>query len=594
VSPLSDAADGDPGDRELARLFDVIRAAAQAEAARPSGRPAPAAPVPHRYTVNITILIEGELRASMSGHGGSLAEAVAVGGRRAARDTRFGPGLTSADLATATIELWVQTSDEALSPVAALTTFDPGVDGIRLRRDGRSAYYKPSVPLTSGITRPVRLYRRLARKAGLDPEAWCQPGTELRRTQWRNYLENAALPSGVARLHRLRPVSTATVCAAELAERLRLACERMVAAQDQTGRYLYRYHPFTGQAARTLNLVRQAGCAFALALASAAAEAAPAGTPAGGRLAGCAASWRDSARQAAESLLATARITPSGSTYLVPPAADAPGRGTLGAVALLLLALQSGQLAGSLAARRADLITVILDAQQDDGSFRPDLLAGRSDTGRSDNGASGQNFYPGEALLALCREAAGGRTDCAAAISRSFTFYRQHFRRHPHPGFVLWQADTWSRACDLIRMGQMSGLSVSACADFVFEMAEWLLPCQQGPHSQPWDSAGGFRMSASPPGFSTSMYTEAIVRAYQVACSVNDEQRADRYRQAALRGLGFLFRLQISPDAAPLFRRPELAVGGTTQTLTDWTIRCDFGQHTITALLAAMQASVAG
>ena len=79
-----------PNDRELAELFGIARTAALVQLARPPGEPIP--PVPpscHAWTVNITLLLRGQLRGSMTGQGSTLSDAVALGARRAARDTRW-------------------------------------------------------------------------------------------------------------------------------------------------------------------------------------------------------------------------------------------------------------------------------------------------------------------------------------------------------------------------------------------------------------------------------------------------------------------------------------------------------------------------
>ena len=521
----------------------------------------------------------------MTGQGSTLADAVAVGARRAACDPRWGPALTPGDISAVTIELWVRTGVEPLSPHRALASFDLGVDGVQLRRDGHSAYYKPSVPLTAGVTRPVPLLRRLVRKAGLHGDAWCQVGTELQRTTWQNYLEHRALATGVARLHRLRPTITPSVTSAELGCRIGLVGDRMIATQDEAGRFMYLYHPFTGGRPRGSSIVRQAGSAYALAMLGAA-DRGPGCPPEAGYVVGRSAAWRAGALRAIHGLLQECRMTPDGLAYLAAPQSDSAGPGTLGAVALLLRALQCAAHADQFAAQRVVLTSTILRAQRADGSFRPTLV--RTDSGRS----AGQNFYPGEALLALCHEAALGQAECAAAISRSFAFYRRHFQRYPDPGFILWQADAWARACRLASGGLLAGPSAASCADFVFEMADWLLPFQH--HSaDPADFEGGFRIGGAPPGFSTAMYTEAIVRAFQIARLGQDDRRAEGYRRAALSGLRFLFRLQVTSDMAPLFRAPQLTVGGTTRSLIDFTMRNDFDQHTGTALLAARQALIA-
>ena len=189
-------------------------------------------------------------------------------------------------------------------------------------------------------------------------------------------------------------------------------------------------------------------------------------------------------------------------------------------------------------------------------------------------------------MIALTHEAEGGRADCAKAVGLALGWYRDHFRRSPATGFVLWQVDAWRRAHKLASTGVLKNTDPDDCSDFVFEMADWLLQFQLPPEARPADFAGGFSVDG-PPSFSTSTYLEALLRAYQLARSLGKAEPAERYRQAALQGLKFLFRLQIVPEMAPLFREPVLAVGATTASLVDFHIRSDFDQHTITALLAA-------
>jgi hypothetical protein len=53
----------------------------------------------------------------------------------------------------------------------------------------------------------------------------------------------------------------------------------------------------------------------------------------------------------------------------------------------------------------------------------------------------------------------------------------------------------------------------------------------------------------------------------------------------------FVRRLQITPATGHLFPDPDRAVGGTTASLSDMTIRCDYDQHALTAYLAALETS---
>ena len=54
-------------------------------------------------------------------------------------------------------------------------------------------------------------------------------------------------------------------------------------------------------------------------------------------------------------------------------------------------------------------------------------------------------------------------------------------------------------------------------------------------------------------------------------------------------GSEFVGRLQISEQTTMLFADPARTVGGTTRSLSDMTIRCDFDQHAVTCYLAALE-----
>jgi AMMECR1 domain-containing protein len=584
-SPVTGSGRPAPGDLEVLRLFKLARRAIAQEVAGKGESQDPRRPVDQGCVVNVSIILRGELRASMSGQGATLGEAVTTGARRAAHDTRFGPMLRPEELAAATIEIWEQRGSEPMSPLAAITGFDLGAEGVTLWRGGRSAYYKPSVPLTGGVTDPARLFRQLAKKAGLEGDVWCYPGTTLQRTKWDHYLENPAYGAGLARLHRLRPVRTPEPTLAEIRARLDMACNRLVSSQLPSGLYLYKYNPFRRRsqgsemntarekdAAREMNTVRQAGCTYAVA-------AAAARGPDEARRRALA----DSAAASVGFLLQFAEHPQGGQCRFMAPDDEMGRQGALGTVALTLLALQYEPLASTFADLRNVLTDTVVAAQEGDGCFRCDLVS--TGTGHD---SPRQDFYPGEALIALAHEAERGRTDCAEAVTRALGWYREHFHRAPATGFVLWQVDAWCRAHNLARNGAIKNLEPRVCADFVFEMVDWLLQFQLPPEAKPPDFAGGFFVDG-PPGFSTSTYVEAVLRAYELARSLGKAARAQRYRSAAVRGLRFLFRLQIVPEMAPLFREPALAVGATTASLVDFHIRSDFDQHTITSLLAALE-----
>ncbi len=566
-----------PNNREVSALFNIVR---KVIAARLMGLEFKISPVDEsdqKTIVNITIRIHGKVCGSMSGNDSTLSQAVSIAAWRAAGDNRFGPPISHVDFPESTLELWIQKSSEPL-PVREVTNIDMGLDGIELRRGDKFAYFKPSVPLTSEIKSSVRLLRKLSRKAGLSPEQWRHEGTTLRRTRWDHYIETTGQKSGVLQLHRLRPINPLEPTKKNVSQFLRLAQNRLLNVQSNDGLYLYKYQPFSEKASGSrMHVVRQAGCTYAIAAAAAQETDKER-----------AAVLEESAVRGVKFLLRFSSFTPKGGLYL--DEAETHGssnRPKLGSAALLLLALQFGQLAHKFDRERASLVTAILNLQNSDGSFRCYF----NSSSHLGDGAS-QNFFPGEALLALTHEARRGRADCREAVERAFHWYREYFGRSPATAFVPWQVDTWRRAFEWDSSSNESILHDSeGYPEFVFKMIDWLLQFQLGVDTEPWDSVGGFSYRNSVPGYSTATYAEAIIRAYGLSKHLRQSERMLRYAQSSLLALRFLLRLQINPDTAPLFPDPARAVGGTTSSLKNFMIRSDFDQHTITALMAALEAA---
>jgi AMMECR1 domain-containing protein len=528
-------------------------------------------------SVNLTIRNHGRLRGSMSGHGPTLAEAVVVAASRAAHDERFRPSLSLIELPEINLELWVLKRTKPLS-IKALGTLDLGLYGIALQRGSSFAYYKPSVPLTIGTTDHVLLLQKLAKKAGLAPEIWRDAGTVLRRSIWDHYAEGGTKDSKVLRLRRLRPLKTPELTAQVLLERVRLAQDRLLAVQLDNGLYLYECHPFTQKASgNKMHLVRQAGCAYAIAAAAAQEQDEKR-----------AALLEQSALSAVELLMSCGSWT-ANSFHLVQPGTTprSPHRSKLGALALLLLALQFRRFPQKFQRERRSLAVAILSLQNGDGSFRCYL-----DSTSSVSDGNAQNFFPGEALLALVHEGRRGHADCGDAVGRAFGWYREYFRQAPSAAFILWQVDTWRLVCEWAKeAGESSSVDPAIYADFVFEMVDWLLQFQLGANTRPWDCAGGYSKEGSTPGFSTATYAEAMIRAYGLSRLLGQRERMLRYRESSLLALRFLCRLQVVPETSFLFRDPVRAIGGTTRTLKDFSMRSDFDQHVITALLSALETS---
>jgi AMMECR1 domain-containing protein len=530
---------------------------------------------PGEVLVNVTVYVRQWLQASMSGRGATLEDAVRNAAARAAADVRFGRPLSPGDLPEARVELWIQTTSEVIDSADVARDVDLGWHGVEMRGDGRFAYYKPSVALTRGLARHERLLDKLTKKACLAPGAWRDGGTSLHRTTWEHYCEVPANPDRVLHLRRLRPAVLDGLTLAALRERAGLAADRLMRVQSSEGYYLYKFHPFTSrETPGPGNLVRQAGCAYALARAADGAEEME-------RQAVLA----SSASAVIDALLSRVAME-AGRLFIVDlPKAGGPVRGKLGTLALTLAALQSPSLASHYQAERQRLTEAVMSWQRPDGSFRC-----RTDSTSAADDGTAQDYFPGEALMALAVEVRAGCRDAQRAMAAALPWYRARFRAQPTTAFVPWQLEAWELYAGwALSVGEPVVPDARGPSEFVFEMADWTLQHQIGSAAWPPDLIGGYALPGRRPGASTATYTQAIISAFSLARQLADLDRASRYRKASLLGLDFARRLQIVPDTAVLFSDPIRTVGGTTASLSDMTIRCDHDQHALTAYLAALK-----
>ena len=120
-----------------------------------------------------------------------------------------------------------------------------------------------------------------------------------------------------------------------------------------------------------------------------------------------------------------------------------------------------------------------------------------------------------------------------------------------------------------------------AFADFVFEVADWLLGYQQ-------EKSGAFinDHQSETPGYTTAVYLEGLAAALLVTAGLSDEARDQTYRQAFANGVSFLDRLIIQDRDRSILPNPDFALGGLRQGLYYSEIRTDFVQHSLSALLA--------
>lgn len=259
------------------------------------------------------------------------------------------------------------------------------------------------------------------------------------------------------------------------------------------------------------------------------------------------------------------------------------GEVKLGAVALAALAVHENGRPEQLAAVEDALDQTIQTLWRDNGAFRSFLRpAGRT---------SGQNFYPGEALLYWAARYKRDRDP--ALLERfmtSFRYYRDWHRANRNPAFIGWHTQAY------YDIWKLTGND--ALRDFIFEMNDWLLNVQQwAVPNQYRDMMGRFYVPGGrfgpPHASSTGIYLEGLVDAFSLAREVGDDARAEAYRIAILRGLRSVLQLQFQ-DETDMFFVPEgfrkYVRGGVRTTVYDSTIRVDNVQHNLMAMMKVLRA----
>jgi AMMECR1 domain-containing protein len=252
------------------------------------------------------------------------------------------------------------------------------------------------------------------------------------------------------------------------------------------------------------------------------------------------------------------------------------GRNPLGATALYCLALIDAPDRERSRNLRSTLINAIVAIQRPHGSFDTHFAPSTD--------ISSQDYYPGEALLAVARQYGLTRDPRLRDVcDRALPFYQAYFRDRRPPMFVPWQVQAWGQMARATRL--------SKYADFVYEMSDWLAGAQLDYPDAPLSIYdGGFNVyGEGRAGISTGVYVEGYVDAARTAEALGDRERAQRYREIARRGSRFVLQLRFRPEECYYVITPEEVIGAIRNTPIDPTLRIDHCQHALMALLGTAQ-----
>lgn len=463
--------------------------------------------------------------------------------------------LAARGLATETVEITLPRDWRPLAPedlTRARCTLIRGICGLELRGGGRLERMGPLEMLARNLGPQAALKHLAARLPAAPAEALLFSADQI-------LIE---LPARRARpLLRGQPVvPQAAITRAKVQEMAALMTGWMIRAVAPNGRAVYKYWPSAGQYALSNNMIRQFMGSACLARAA--------------RQPGATAELRDAcARNIRHNLAAWYRDEGAFGTIVEGPKVKL---GAAAVAAMALLDLGDPAHAAPLAGLRAFLQAM----QRDTGRFACFLRP----PGREEDC---QNFYPGEALLALMRLwQASGDPVLLDRVAAGFAHYRDWHRAHRNPAFVPWH--TMALCLFHAATGRQDA------AAFVFEMNDWLLGLQQG-EGAPADVRGEF-FDPARPGFgpphasATGVYLEGLVEAFALARALGDTARAEAYRRAILAGLRSLRQLQFRHASDMFYIAGRKAVlGGLRSSGFDNTLRIDNVQHGLMAIFRVLE-----
>ncbi len=429
---------------------------------------------------------------------------------------------------------------------------EPGLHGLALQgpKGGRRVCPSEMIAADLGLNDVLKL---LAQGAGADPSQ--AGGATLTRFRTIHWYEPSAGAKTIP-LHRgMTLVPPESVSRAGLDSAIAQLAEYMAYRQLSSGLFTYQFNPGLDKYSDEDNLVRQVGTTIALA-----------------------AHARQTRKTASLAAADTAiRYHLQGLTD-IPNAegaafiATSDKQNKLGVTALLYIALANHPDAQQFDSTRGRLIRGILSLQRPSGLFITAFPPAAS--------LSGQDYFPGEALLALAVEY--DRSPSSAileAFDRAIGFYRDYFRESRSPAFVPWQVQAFALIARHTKRQDY--------VDYVFELSDWLAEKQLTSANCEWpELRGGVAAHADGrAGVATASYLEGFTDALMLAREVNDPARVRRYEAIVRDAARFVMQLQVRPEEAYFMRSPQDAIGAIRAAPAVNNLRIDHCQHALLGLM---------
>jgi len=520
-------------------------------------------------------------RGQVAGVGESACQVVVEACRQAASsalvDAQARRALSEEDLAGLHIELELIGPRERVGfasddPERLLARFEPAVHGMAARFGPQEVRVRPSelISLERDADRQVGTSRSFSRYAKaiedlLNQLARVAPASRdkpnkivLLRFRTLHLYEPRPGDQCVALLAGMRVIRPEDVTRESLFAATDELARFIRYRQNPDGFFAYEYLPGHGlYRPKEQNWIRQAATTWALAVYA---------RQRNDRLSTQA---LDRALAAFEKMARPIRRRPNASFIATPD-----GKNALGTTALVCLALMDAPDRDRYTDFRLALLNGLAAMQLPNGRFMTNFQPSPS--------RSSQDYYPGEALLAIARQhALSSSPKWRAICDKALPYYVSYFRAHRPAPFVPWQTQAW---------GQLARVTLLAkYADFVFEMTDFLAAKQidaADPTVPIYD--GGFDVHGTGrTGISTAVYLEGLVEAVRTAEAMGDRKRARQYRTIVRKAARFVLQLQFREEECYYVKSPRDVVGGVRNTPGDPSLRIDHVQHGLASLLGA-------
>ena len=487
--------------------------------------------------------------------------AAAVRQAAAAAAAAVDGGIPADDQYNATlIDVEIVTMSQFIRPIGLsglMHATQDGVDGLVLRDGDRAAGGWPADALR-GDRSNARWAKALLREAR-PPGTRLSPSVAVLRFRTREVVGMLRPPSdrpvGLAAMQgATRVVWPQAVGRQDLVRAAGRAGMWLVRHQRKDGLFRYLFQHQTQRWSSDDSIVRQAGCAWAMARLARRLPDAGFAAP---------------TTRALEGLERTSlkRGGPGNLAYL--QVGDDPPR--LGAIPLFLLAADEWERHSPIEeGTRERLAATLLAVQSPEGGF------GVEARGLTLEGS--ETYYAGQIALALARRfEVTGRQRMAESGLAAVRYYQQWWDDgNQDLSFAAWMlqaCEAWYRL-----------RNDDEARDFGFQMADWALQFQHPDDvNLLWGGAFG-----NTPGIGTAAYTEGIVRAVAIAEQAGDEERVERYSTSVRGAMRFLMQLCVEDPDLAFTGGPEQR-GAVRSSLRRRSLRCDNAQHFVMAALGAVE-----